>query len=285
MKTKKSGVRGSVVTSADLEKAIKALERYLEKSNLIVNGCPIVFGSGTPFDDALAPFDLVANGGRLRADKKVLDRFAVAWFEVAHDFKGDGVMWCHLSLVRVLQMFSKSGLSDFNCGVFVADYGYFRGVLTECLYWNISRIGGGSSGVISDIGEIGDKVSGVEKSMRKTDAKARKAELAASEARLLAKGEWTDRDIKAAQVQIAVENFKGNIRNALLAGLQPTCFHGRMIDGDVGYLPGLIDDGIVKRQSGEIVVLKGFPSKGYYQRVYRVLDGLGKLNHGKKLNG
>lgn len=278
MKTKKSGVRGSVVTSADLEKAIKALERYLEKSNLIVNGCPIVFGSGTPFDDALAPFDLVANGGRLRADKKVLDRFAVAWFEVAHDFKGDGVMWCHLSLVRVLQMFSKSGLSDFNCGVFVADYGYFRGVLTECMYWNMSRIGGGSSGVISDVGEIGDKVSGVEKRMRKIDVKA-------SEARLLAKGEWTDRDIRAAQVQIAVDNFNGNRHSALLAGLQPTCFHGRMIDGDVGYLKGLIDDGIVRRQSGKIVALKSFPPKGYYQKFCRALESLGKLTHGKKRKG
>lgn len=245
MKTKKSGVRGSVITSADLGKAIRALERYLEKRNLIVNGCPIVFGSGTPFDDALTPFDLVANGGKLRADKKVLDRFVKAWFEVAHCFKCDDVMWFYLSLVRVLKMFSISGLRDFNCGVFVSDYGYFRGVLTKCLYWNMSRIGGGSSGVISD---IGDKVSGVEKSVRKTDAKA-------SKAMAFAKGDWTEEDIKGAQVRYAVDWYvkkKSTLKSALWNTSKATEIEGRKIPVGVGYTDITLGRGFAKKVEREL---------------------------------
>lgn len=160
MKTKKSGVRGSVITSADIEKATKAIGLYLEKLknniNICAADCTFVLGSGTPLDVALIPFDVVANGGTLRIKKEVLDRFCATWIKFAWGLKCDGAMEFVLSLFRLLDMFSKSGSTNFNHGVFVADYGYFRGSLTTCLYWNTSRLAGYSSGVNADLENLED---------------------------------------------------------------------------------------------------------------------------------
>lgn len=280
MKTKKSGVRGSVITSADIEKATKAIGLYLEKLknniNICAADCTFVLGSGTPLDVALIPFDVVANGGTLRIKKEVLDRFCATWIKFAWGLKCDGAMEFVLSLFRLLDMFSKSGSQNFNHGVFVADYGYFRGSLTTCLYWNTSRLGGYSSGVNADLEKLED-------GQKRRDMKICKALIAASEAESRAKGELTEKEICKKQERFAVGDYRQGepLKETLIRMLKAKEINGFEIVGDAGWVGMCIKDGCIRRNElGDLIrTPKIYSSKVWrklYQRVRRLLDDVGR---------
>lgn len=264
------------VTKKILVAAAESLERYSEVSDTFTDCVPMVIGSGTPFDCALVPFDLVANGGRVCDDKKLLDRFAGDWVGALKVFKCDGSGECFLSLVRVLKMFSLAGRSDFNLGVFVADYGFFRGALTKCLYWHTSKIGGGSAGIMSDVIEASKNILELEK-------KNRRALLAARNAKLIAKGEWTDDDFCNAQIDNAIARYQveksKSLSSVLMEVLNMKMIDGHEVKGDVGFVKDCLEKGRCVRDKKGCIRASGrqLGASNFYKRVYRQLENLGKL--------
>lgn len=250
MKTKKSGVRGSVITSADLEKAADyvgmafyKLERY---PGSLDEALPL--GNGSPFDGALIPFDIVANGGRLKADKKTINRFSEAWLlGIPSRCDGEGLLV--EAAMRVLNMFSQSGGSDFNRGVFIADYGYFRGELTK---WMIRFCRGF---VARDFEEIESSIEAINKMARKATSKASIATSALN-------GVWTDDSLKKAQVEEAARLYKSKVergchdchtlRLQLEAVLGMKELHGIKIPDGIGYNDAIPGHAFYNRVKGEL---------------------------------
>ena len=250
MKTKKSGVRGSVITSADLKKAtayigmaFDKLERY---PGSLDEALPI--GNGSPFDGALIPFDIVANGGKLNADKKSIDGFFEAWlFGIPSRCDGEGLLV--ESVRRVLNMFSRAGGCDFNKGVFIADYGYFRGEFTK---WMIRFCRGF---VARDFEEIETSIEAIKNETRKLNVKS-------GVAYAYSKGEKKDEDYKEVQVDKACERYndpskkklRGRLTQIIDDVLEMDEINGIKIPDGMGYVKGNKNRHCSKVSGNEVLI-------------------------------
>lgn len=243
MKTKKSNTKSNV-SKRDLLIAIEALKDYKARCRTFASGL-FGFGLDTNFDRALTPFDLVADGGVCK-DNKLRDMFGVAWQEAVKAFERvDGKGECFITLLRVLKMFERVGSPNFNLGVFVADYGYFRGVLVKCLYWHASSIGGCSRGVTADVEKISDtieknedwqkrrdiKIIEFELSMNGVNAKRREKSWQELKALQLFRGKYKDGDDTKKVRKICLECCVAVLRNPEYKKYES----GEKVDMSLGY--------------------------------------------------
>lgn len=197
MKTKKSGVRGSVITSADLEKAIKELDG-------VASGRVKLFGPHEYFEPvagdgplarALLPFDKAAAGAVLKSDDKTLSKLAAMWFDVCGMFDREG--WLNMSFNLMWNGFINAGSVWMCPQVFGGDYGVFRFNLSKAVRWSFYAQGGAKKDV--------DRIVDIENGQKRRDMKI-------SEALFRSKGEWTDQQAKAAQVKIVIDTLVERIK-------------------------------------------------------------------------
>lgn len=170
MKTKKSGVRGSVITSADLEKAIKELEG-------VASGRVKLFGPNEfsepvagdgPLARALLPFDKAAAGAVLKSDDKTLSKLAAMWFDVCGMFDHEG--WLNMSFNLMWNGFINAGSVWMCPQVFGGDYGVFRFNLSKAVRWSFYAQGGAKKDV--------DRIVEIENGQNRRDMKIREVSLA-----------------------------------------------------------------------------------------------------------
>lgn len=161
--------RCDCVKSEDLRKAIislKGLSKNFDKA--FRKSCfNYSIGYDCVFDPALIPFDMVANGAKVSVDEE-FDCVDLSgdWENVKID-KGDEISiggfrnaWMSalenafvcLGVELYIEVYSAFGrvMNGFQnenvCrGVFISDYGYFRGVLSRCLILSFNKNTGGLS--------------------------------------------------------------------------------------------------------------------------------------------
>ena len=202
MKTKKSGVRGSVITSADLEKAIKELEGVASGREKLFGPHEYfepVAGDG-PLARALLPFDKAAAGAVLKSDDKTLLKLAAMWFDVCLMFDHEG--WLHMSFNLMWNGFINAGSVWMCPQVFGGDYGVFRFNLSKAVRWSFYAQGGAKKDV--------DRIVEIESGQKRRDMKIREVELAA-------KGEKTKKETRAWQTIKAAKLFKATFRKGAKA--------------------------------------------------------------------
>lgn len=275
MKTKKSGVRGSVITNADLEKAIKELEG-------VASGRVKLFGpneywepvSGDgPLARALLPFDKAASGAVVKANDKTCKKFAELWFEVCGLFdRGPDL---RTSFCLIWNGFVYSGSAQTCPQVFGGDYGVFRFLLSKAVGWKFYE----QCGAKKDV----DRIVEIEDGQKRRDMKICKALLAASEAESRAKGELTEEEICEKQERFAVGDYRHGepLKETLIRMLKAKEINGFKIVGDAGWVGMCIEDGCIRRNElGDLIrTQKIYSSKVWrklYQRVRRLLNGVGK---------
>lgn len=273
MKTKKSGVRGSVITSADLEKAIKELEG-------VASGRVKLFGPNEfsepvagdgPLARALLPFDKAAAGAVLKSDDKTLSKLAAMWFDVCGMFDHEG--WLNMSFNLMWNGFINAGSVWMCPQVFGGDYGVFRFNLSKAVRWSFYAQGGAKKDV--------DRIVEIENGQKRRDTRIRKTWLAASEAVFRTKGELTEGDICKKQERCAVSEYVPgeSLTARLLKVLNKREIDGFKIDGDSGWVGLCIKEGFIERDcKGVVKKRRGQRDLGqsnFYARVHNELIRLG----------
>lgn len=197
MKTKKSGVRGSVITNADLEKSIKELDG-------VASGRVKLFGrydfyeplaGDGPLARALVPFNKAAAGAALKADDKTLEKFWAMWFGVCQSF--DPGPDLRMSFGLVWNGFINAGSVWMCPQVFGGDYGVFRFNLSKAVQWKFYE----QCGAQKDC----ERITKIEDGQKWRDIKIREAVLAA-------KGEKTKIETRAWQTIKAAKLFQATFR-------------------------------------------------------------------------
>lgn len=275
MKTKKSGVRGSVITNADLEKSIKELDG-------VASGRVKLFGrydfyeplaGDGPLARALVPFNKAAAGAALKADDKTLEKFCAMWFGVCQSF--DPGPDLRMSFGLVWNGFINAGSVWMCPQVFGGDYGVFRFNLSKAVQWKFYE----QCGAQKDC----ERITKIEDGQKRRDMKIGKALLMASEAESRAKGELTEKDICEKQERYAVRDYISGepLRETLIRMLKASEINGFKIVGDMGWIGWCMKAGYIARNDcGNIyATTKGIKDLGksrLYQRVHRALLDCGK---------
>lgn len=250
--------RCDCVKSEDLRKAIGSLkklsanfEKAFKKSCLNYSiGCDCIF------DPALIPFDMVANGAKVcvgedpdyvdlsgswekvkigKCDKGSIGGFANAWTDALEN------AFCGLDVQLFVEVYSAFGRvmngfcnENVGRGVFVSDYGYFRGMLSRCLILSFNKNTGG----LSECERIG-KVEADVFSRRRLDVRTCRR---LKSLELGADCGSPEKLAKAAQIDCAVRRYKArwkidSVRQILeyVIGFPVLKFNGKNVSTESGY--------------------------------------------------
>lgn len=214
--------RCDCVKSEDLRKAIISLKELSKNFDKAFRKSCFNYSIGYDcvFDPALIPFDMVANGAKVSVDEEydcvdlsgdwenvkidTDDKISVGGFSNAWMSALENAFGCLdvQAFVEVYSAFSRVmngfGNESIGRGVFVSDYGYFRGALARCLILSFNKNTGGSS--------ERELIFEIKKNIGIVNRKAEEAAFAAC-------GKWGDEECKSAQVMYAANLYEDRVKN------------------------------------------------------------------------